>query len=226
MLILPFLLGLAVSGAQTVHIPLFLCWLTLYLFSFPVLQWIKTGKKDRYLKPALLYGVILVPLVIVILLYKWQLLFYGAVLLLLFTIPMLYARAKNERALVNDITAILLFCSFIYPVVYVGAGASSDWTRVTLLFVLISLYFIGTALYVKTVIREKKNPHYYQASLIYHLLLIPFAAWMNLSLIVPFVILLLRAEIFPKKNIKVKHTGMAEIGFAAMLYVFLLIAYV
>lgn len=226
MLILPFLLGLAVSGAQAVHIPLFLCWLTLYLFSFPVLQWIKTGKKDRYLKPTLLYGVVLVPLVIVVLLYEWQLLFYGAVLLLLFTIPLLYAKAKNERALVNDITAILLFCSFIYPVVYVSEGASSDWTRVTLLFVLISLYFIGTALYVKTVIREKKNPHYYQASLVYHLLLIPFAAWMSLSLIVPFVILLLRAVIFPKKNIKIKHTGLAEIGFAAMLYLFLLIVYI
>lgn len=225
MLALPFLLGLAVSDARMAHIPLFLCWLVLYLFSFPVLQWIKTGNKKRYLRPAVLYGAILVPLLIAVLLLEPRLLAYGALLLLLFTIPVHFAKAKNERALLNDIIAILLFCSFIYPVAYVGKGGGADWARVTLLFTLLVFYFVGTALYVKTVVREKKNPRYYRISLVYHALLLPFAAWLSLPLLIPFGILLLRAAILPKRNLKIKHTGIAEIGFAALLYLSVLLVY-
>lgn len=225
MLLLPFLLGISAVGAMPVHIPLFLCWLVMYLFSFPVLQWIKTGKTERYLKPTLLYGLILVPLAAFVAVSEPKLIGYGALLLIVFAVPAHYARAKNERALLNDIVAILLFCSFIYPVVYVGAGSEADWTQTTWLFVLLGLYFIGTALYVKTIIREKKNPRYYQASTAYHTLLILFAAWLSVPLAAAFAILLLRAIVLPKMNLKVKHTGMAEIGFALMLYLFVLLAY-
>ncbi|OWR32629.1 hypothetical protein CDO73_03240 [Saccharibacillus sp. O23] len=225
MLLLPFLLGMSAVGPALVHIPLFLCWLTMYLFSFPVLQWIKTGKKERYLKPALLYGLMLVPLAAIVALSEPKLIGYGALLLIVFAIPARYAKAKNERALLNDIVAILLFCSFIYPVVYVGAGREADWTQTTRLFLLMGLYFIGTALYVKTVIREKKNPRYYRASIAYHVLLIPFAAWLSVPLSAAFAVLLLRAIALPKLKLTVKHTGVAEIGFAVMLYLFVLLAY-
>lgn len=43
MLVLPFLLGVAASKGQFIHIPLFICWLLIYLFSFPLLQGVKTG---------------------------------------------------------------------------------------------------------------------------------------------------------------------------------------
>lgn len=225
MLLLPFLLGLSLGGARTVHIPLFLCWLVMYLFSFPVLQWIKTGKKERYLRPSVLYGVILFPLALIVVLAEPKLIAYGVLLLVTFAVPAYFAKNKNERALLNDIVAIVLFCSFIYPVVYVSTGNGADWTRVTWLFLMLSLYFVGTALYVKTLIREKKNPRYYRASVSYHALMIPFAAWLSLPLIVPFVILLARAVYLPKTGMKIKATGMAEIGFAVMLYVSVLIAY-
>lgn len=38
MLVLPFLFGVAASQGQPIHIPLFACWLLIYLFSFPLLQ--------------------------------------------------------------------------------------------------------------------------------------------------------------------------------------------
>ncbi|WP_172193746.1 YwiC-like family protein [Saccharibacillus qingshengii] len=225
MLLLPFLLGLSVAGARTVHIPLFLCWLFMYLFSFPVLQWIKTRRTERYLKPAVVYGVILIPLVGIVVGAQPKLIGYGILLLAAFAIPAYFAKNKNERALLNDIVAILLFCSFIYPVVYVSAGIEADWTRTTLLFLLLGLYFVGTALYVKTVIREKKNPRYYRISVGYHALLIPFAAWLSLPLALVFAILLLRAVFLPKKGLKIKQTGTAEIGFAVLLYLSVLLVY-
>lgn len=225
MLLLPFLLGLSIAGAAPVHIPLFLCWTLLYLLSFPVLQWIKTGRADRYRKPALLYGALAIPLAASLAAAEPNLLGYGGLLLAAFAVPAYFAKRKNERALPNDIVAILLFCSFIYPVVYVGAGAEADWTRTTRLFILLGLYFVGTALYVKTVIRKKNNPRYYRASVAYHALLVPYAAWFGLPLVLPFAALLLRAIVLPGRRLNIKQTGMGEIAFAALLYVTLLLAH-
>lgn len=120
MLILPFLFGLAASRGELIHIPLFVCWFFIYLFSFPVLQWIKTGSSARYRKPAVVYGVILLPLLISLIWFEPALIWYGVLLLLFFMANIYFAKTKNERALLNDTVAILLFCSFIYPVIYMG----------------------------------------------------------------------------------------------------------
>ncbi|WP_149093826.1 YwiC-like family protein [Paenibacillus terrae] len=223
MLILPFLFGLAASRGDLIHIPLFVCWFFIYLFSFPVLQWIKTGSSERYRKPAVVYGVILLPLLISLIWFEPALIWYGVLLLLFFMANIYFAKTKNERALLNDIVAILLFCSFIYPVIYMGGG--EDWRVATELFLLLVLYFIGTALYVKTIIRERKNIRYHYASIIYHLVILLFATWLKLPLFVPFLIFLIRAIWLPKLGLKAKQVGMAEIGFSMMLYVFVLFLY-
>ncbi|MFB5675380.1 YwiC-like family protein [Paenibacillus terreus] len=216
MLILPFLTGLAVSEPRSIHILLFVCWLVLYLFTFPALQWIKTGKVDRYRKPAVLYGAISLPLLLFLVWHEPRLLWYGAILLPFFALNVYYARIKQERALLNDFAAILLFCSFIYPVVYLGGG--TEWRTVNELFVLLVLYFAGTALYVKTVLREKNNPRYYYASVVYHLVIMLAAVWIKPLLFIPFLILLLRAVLLPGHGLKAKPTGIAEMVFAAVLY--------
>ncbi|WP_237167855.1 YwiC-like family protein [Paenibacillus yonginensis] len=225
MLVLPFLAG-AVSEGKMIHIPLFLCWLFIYLFSFPVLQWIKTGNKARYRGPALLYGVILLPLTAILIAFDPMLIGYGVLLLVFFIPNIYYAKTKNERALLNDFTAVLVFCSFIFPVVYVGKGGSRSYGEAAELFALLSAYFIGTVLYVKTVIREKNNPRFYYASITYHLLNIGIAAAVNLYMIFPAMILLLRAAWFPTLSLKVKQIGMAEFGFAALIYGSILFVYV
>lgn len=223
MLILPFLFGLAASQGQFIHIPLFVCWFFIYLFSFPLLQWIKTGNSERYRKPVVVYGVILLPFLVSLVWFKPALVWYGALLLVFFMANMYYAKIKKERALLNDITAIILFCSFIYPVAHIGEGGS--WKISTELFLLLVSYFTGTALYVKTVIRERKNKRYYYASVIYHMIIVLFAAWVKLPFCVPFLILWLRAIWLPKFELKVKHVGMAEIGFSLMLYISALFLY-
>ncbi|WP_068505519.1 YwiC-like family protein [Paenibacillus kribbensis] len=223
MLILPFLFGLAASQGEFIHIPLFACWFFIYLFSFPVLQWIKTGNRARYRKPVVVYGAILLPLLVSLVWIKPALIWYGVLLLFFFMANIYYAKMKNERALLNDIIAILLFCSFIYPVAHIGE--TGDWRISTELFLLLVAYFTGTALYVKTIIRERKNIRYYYASIIYHLIIVLFAAWIKVFLAVPFLILLLRAIWLPKFDLKAKQVGMAEIGFSLMLYVSVLFLY-
>ncbi|WP_082096648.1 YwiC-like family protein [Paenibacillus wulumuqiensis] len=216
MLILPFLLGLSISDSHWIHLPLFLCWLVMYLFSYPVLQWIKTGRKEKYLRPAALYGALLIPLVAVVIWHHPKMLMYGALLLIFFAVPVHYARNRNERALFNDIVAIVLFSSFIYPVVYIGG--TPDLAAAGRLFLLSVLYFTGTALYVKTMIREKKNPRYYYASCLYHLLPIVLAGYWNLWLSIPFIVLFIRAGYLPRLQLRAKQVGIIEIGLAVMVY--------
>lgn len=44
------------------------------------------------------------------LLYEWRILLFVAVMIPFFIVNMYYARQKNERALRNDISAIIVFC--------------------------------------------------------------------------------------------------------------------
>ena len=223
MLILPFLFGIAASQGQLIHIPLFVCWLLIYLFSFPLLQGVKTGKFQRYAQPLKVYGFLLVPLIVYLVITEPVLLWFVLPLIPLFAVNLYYAKTKNERALLNDISAILAFCLIIYPVFYVGQGES--WRTATELFLLAVLYFVGTALYVKTVIRERNNITFYYASVLYHLLFAVAGLFLFPSLIVPLLVLLLRAAVVPRTGISAKRTGMIEIGFSLLLYVSVLVLY-
>jgi hypothetical protein len=223
MLVLPFLFGVASSQGQFLHIPLFLCWLLIYLFSFPLLQGVKTGKFRRYAQPMKVYGILLLPFAAYLVIAEPVLLWFVLPLVPLFAVNLYFAKTKNERALINDISAILAFCLIIYPVFYVGQGES--WTTVTELFLLSAMYFVGTALYVKTVIRERNNVTFYYGSVLYHLLVAAAGLFLFPSLLVPLIILLLRAAILPKTGITAKRTGMIEIGFSLMLYVSVLVLY-
>lgn len=223
MLVLPFLFGVAASRGQLIHIPLFVCWLLIYLFSFTLLQGVKTRKFKRYAQPLKLYGILLLPLIIYLVAAEPVLLWFVLPLVPLFAVNLYYARTKNERALLNDISAIVAFCLIIYPVFYVGQGGS--WQTATELFVLAVLYFTGTALYVKTVIRERNNNRFYYGSVLYHLLVAAAGLFLFPSLLVPLLILLLRAAILPKTGITAKRTGIIEIGFSVMLYVSVLVLY-
>lgn len=223
MLILPFLFGIVAFGAQPIHILLLVCWLLLYLLSFPLLQWIKTGKTNKYRRPALVYTLLLLPVISLLLIYQWNLIVYGIFLGLCFFLNMYYERTRNERALMNDIIAIVMFCSFIYPVMY--TGQITDWHLATILFIIAGLYFIGTALYVKTMLRERGNRYYYYASVLYHIVILGLISWINIGLVISFAVLLIRAVILPYFQFKSKHVGIIEIGLALLLFLSISILY-
>lgn len=223
MLILPFLFGVVAFGAQPIHILLLLCWLILYLLSFPLLQWIKTGKSNQYRQPALVYALLLVPVVSLVLIHQSNLIVYGIFLGLCFVLNMYYARTRNERALINDIIAIVMFCSFIYPVMY--TGQIIDWHLATILFIIAGLYFVGTALYVKTMLRERGNRKYYYSSIIYHIVILGLLSWINIGLVISLALLLIRAVILPHFKLKSKHVGIIEMGLAILLLLSISILY-
>ena len=223
MLILPFLFGIVAFGGQPIHILLLISWLMLYLLSFPVLQWIKTGKTSKYRQPALVYALLSISAISLLLIYQPALIGYGLFLAICFVPNIYYARTRNERALTNDIIAIVMFCSFIYPVMY--TGELTDWRLATILFVIACLYFIGTALYVKTMLRERGNRHYYYGSIVYHIVICGLVSYLHIGLMISFGILLARSIILPHFKLKSKHVGIIEIGFAIFLYLSIVILY-
>ena len=88
-----------------------------------------------------------------------------------------------------------------------------------------SLFFIGTTLYVKSMMRERKNPLYLKASIIFHVLCVLgclFTQQYVLSL--AFVPALIRAIYLPTKKLSVKQVGLIEFGTSAIFLIILLIA--
>lgn len=213
MLVIPFLFGTLAAEANLIHILLFVCWLIIYLFTFPLLQFIKTRKSKLYLRPIQIYGVLLVVAGGALVLIKPVLLLIALAYIPLFLVNIYYAKRNRERSLVNDLAAVVQFCSMVYVSYWVGGG--TDWPLATKLFVLSFIYFLGTVFYVKTMIREKKIKTYYIMSVAYHSISLVFiGVVLSPILIFPLFILLIRAIVYPKMKISIMQVGVSEIVFS------------
>lgn len=214
MLIIPFLFGMFAAGPAPVHALLFAGWLLAYLFSYAGLQWIRTGK-EPFRRPTYLYGGLLAPIGATLLVWRPALAGYALPFLPLLAVNAYFARRNRERAFVNDLAAVVQF-SLMTFVAYT-AGGGSDWRVAAELFALSVAYFTGTIFYVKTIIREKHNIHYYRASIGYHLVLLAAgAAWFSPVLAVPFAVLLVRAIWSPRASLTVKQAGVLEIVYSVL----------
>lgn len=222
MLIVPFLFGMLASTPGAIHSLLFVCWLLIYLFMFPLLQWIRMGtakskvKADRYRKPLLLYGALLVPAALALILLRPEVLKLALLFVPLFGVNAIYAKQKRERALLNDIAAIVQFSLMVFISYQLGGG--TDLRLATELFLISTLYFVGTAFYVKTIIRERNNKRFYVYSVVYHVLLLALAVWqLQPALWIAALILLARAAWFPRTGITAKQSGMLEIVYSVIV---------
>lgn len=182
-----------------------------YLFSHVSISYVHKAKtKKEFLQATIVYFSIAFLFGMISLLYEWRILLFLIVMIPLFIVNMYYARQKNERALLNDICAIIVFC-IGGLISYYFSMKQIDHTA--LFIALISfLYFLGSTFYVKTMIREKNNPKYRLISWGYHILLtiIVFAInpWCSL-IFIPSVI---RAIVLYGKKISIIKVGILEIA--------------
>ncbi|MNI13748.1 hypothetical protein D3C73_669820 [compost metagenome] len=210
MLIIPFLFGIIASAPDLVHILLFACWLLIYLLMFAVLQWVRTKKTKLYRKPILVYTLLLIPFALWLVLLRPVIVVLALLFVPLFFVNAFYAKQKRERALVNDIAAIIQFSIMVFISFRMGEG--TDYGLAVKLFLISLLYFVGTAFYVKTIIREKNNKRFYYYSIVYHIVLLVLSfcllPWVTA---IAAAVLLLRAIYFPRIGITVKQAGISEI---------------
>ncbi|WP_430782866.1 YwiC-like family protein [Actinoplanes sp. G11-F43] len=214
MLLVPYLAGLFVAGFRWPDLPLLGAWLSGYLLSYYLFQAIKTRRITRFRTQIQLYGPVTVVLGITVLAVRPELMWFAPAYAVLLGVNAWFAWRRDERALLNDLASVVQSCLMI-PVVTVIAGAEPRWEP----FLIVLLYFTGTVLYVKTMIRERGSVAYRRASVGYHLAALAGAALIGPVSGVVFALLLVRAWALPGRPLSPKQVGLIEIAASTLILV-------
>ena len=223
MALVPFIYGMLLANPVWGHVFLLLGWFSLYLMTYPFLNLFKGKNLELYKKWSVIYFAAAVIFAIPALIYNWQVLYFMFAMLPFVAVNIYFTKKKDERNLWNDLAGILIFA-----LAGMGSYYFSDRTfdeKIWWVALYPSLFFIGTTLYVKSMMRERKNPLYLKASIIFHVLCVlgcVFTQQYVLSL--AFVPALIRAIYLPTKKLSVKQVGLIEFGTSAIFLIILLIA--
>lgn len=209
MLVTPLLVGILAGGLSWIHLPLAAFWTLGYFSFFATGLWLKARRKPRYRPPVIVYtaGAVLAGVITLVAdpgLIRWAPLF-----VLPLGIGLAASAIRDERSLWSGISTTV--GSSLMTLVAFDAGGGTDFARAWLLAGILAVYFAGTVLYVKTLIRERDNEPYYWLSVGSHALatlaLIPLAP----ALTPVFAVLTARAAIVPAYRVTPKQAGIGEI---------------
>jgi hypothetical protein len=218
MLIIPFWLGVLEGGFIWKHIPFFIGWLLLYLATYPMLLLFKKKKIHFYTKWTLIYMIPSLILLLIPLLERPSIFYFGLLMIPFFMINAYYTSKNQDRAFMNDISAIFAFSIAGLASSYLGHGFMNIET-IVLSFLTSVLFFVGCTFYVKTMIREKKNNQFKWISWTYHLLIVVFWFVFGFWIVaIAYFPSLLRAFIFYGKPLSPKQIGIYEIINSAIFF--------
>lgn len=223
MALLPFVYGMLLASPVWAHFFLLLAWFSMYLLSYPMLSLFKGKNMAEYKKWTIIYGVAAFLFALPAIFYNWQILFFIAAMFPFVLVSIYYTKKKDERNLLNDLAGIAIFA-----LAGMGSYYFSDRTfdeKILWVAIYPTLFFIGTTLYVKSMMRERKNPRYFWASVIFHLLcVLIFVVSQQFILALAFVPGLVRAVYLPTKKLSVMQVGLTEFAITAVFFILLLIA--
>lgn len=250
MLAVPFLVGVLRGGPHALHLLLAACWLLGYFAFFAAGLWLRSRRNSRYLPALLTYagGCAVVGLGLVAL--RPDLLGWLRIYVPIAAVSLLYSARRDDRALLNDIVTILAACMMAPVAATVGSRAAQavaggadgigvlrhvdpamPWVTAAL-----ATYFVGTSLYVKTVIRERRSRGYHVASGVYHALAAVFwlvAPWVGAPvppvarwlLVAFFVVMTVRAVVMAGRRVRPMKVGLGEIAASTVLLLILVLAW-
>ncbi|MFD7662631.1 YwiC-like family protein [Streptomyces sp. NPDC059788] len=226
MLVVPFLAGALLGGFVGWHAALLPAWLLAYCAAFHAQQFLRLRRLSRnpraprrHLAPLAGFGaafaVCAVPLAVA---HPWLLL-AALCAAPFFAVNIVYAYRNEERATVNGIAAVVPACGMLLVADRLGGGTidSGAWPAAAACL----LYFTGTVLYVKTMIRERGSEAFRMASAVYHGLAVVAAVSLDPWLAVPFVLFFLRAVAMPTRKVRIAVVGAVEVLCSLLLLVFI-----
>ncbi|WP_066071101.1 YwiC-like family protein [Neobacillus soli] len=223
MLIIPFWFGVINGGFLWQHIPFFMGWLLLYLATYPMLLLFKKKKIPFYTKWTLIYMVPALLLLGIPLAARPSLFYFGLLMMPFFMINAYYTSKNQDRAFMNDISAIFAFSIAGLASSYLYEG-NVIATALIFTFITSVLFFIGCTFYVKSMIREKKNTKLKWISWGYHSVLVLSwfigGFWIAALAFIPS---LLRAILFYGKKLSPKQIGIYEIINSGLFFVIIAI---
>lgn len=229
MVLVPFLAAVIRSQGAWLQLPLLAFWLTGYFAFNAAAMWVKSRFKPRFRTPVLVYGAVSAPLGLLVAVLRPDLLWWAPAFVGCLTISLVYSWRRRERALGNDVATILAACLFglvTYQAGYSPGGTIvAGWRAMGAITVVTFLYFVGTALYVKTMIRERGKRAWVIASVGYHaavtLALAALVAVPQLPPGVPhrpviafavlFAVLTARAWVLAGRAVRPLHVGLGEL---------------
>lgn len=218
MAFIPYFYGISASHWVNAHYWLGLSWLFLYLFSYPFFSLFHKKRKEKYQKWAITYAIFAGLTIFPLLITQPTVLQFFVWILPLVGIQIYYAKKRDERNLLNTISAIISFGIIGMASFYL---ATQQYNFAILFHP--SLFFITTTLYIKSVARERKNPRYLTASIelhwgIFFLYLVQGA----LLLALVYFFAGLRATIIPTRKLTIKQIGLLEFPIITLFFVCLI----
>lgn len=212
MVILPFIVGAGLGGISWIHLPLFLGWFSLYLASHPLLMMVKRRRERRYYaKWTAGYMAMAALFLAGPLMNHPELIGLGLLLIPGLVINIYFAMKKNERAIVNDLTAIAGLC-LGGPIAYLAGTGSLD-RMAGVIWLLCVLFFTGSVFYVKQLIRERNNPQFRRYARVYHILVLAVILVSEFWIVaMAYLPSLIRVLVFSRHTMSPRHIGMVEIG--------------
>ncbi|AOF52237.1 hypothetical protein AC062_0137 [Pasteurellaceae bacterium NI1060] len=222
MALLPFLYGMLLNHPVWAHTFLLMAWFSLYLMSYPLLNLFKGKNIEQYRKWTFIYGAATLVFALPALCYNRQILYFIVAMLPFVLVNIYYVKQKDERNFFNDLAGIAIF-ALAGMAAYYFPDRTFDM-KIWWVAVYPSLFFIGTTIYVKSMMRERKNRKYLRASILFHSFLVAyFAGTGQFYLALAFWVGWARAIYLPRKKLSVKQVGLTEFLITAIFFVFLLL---
>jgi hypothetical protein len=209
MLGVPFVAGMLTARSWAL-VPLAVAWVSGYLAGYFALQAIRTGRLTvRTGRPLGVYGGVTVSATVVLVLFRPEVLIYAPVYLVLWAVTAVYSRNRRDRALASGFSSVAQAGTMVLVVQTVSGAPVAPALGA---FLACLLYFAGTVLYVKTVIRERGSAAHLRASIAFHVVAVVLAAVISLWLVPPFLWYLARAVVLPRRRLPARRIGLLEVA--------------
>ena len=218
-LVTPILYSSLVSGFHPIHLALLIYWIAIFAFNFYFSLAFKTGKVRKWLPQITTYGMGALIAGFLVISAKTNLLLLAPLLALGFFVNLYFVQNADERNLINDVVAILLSALIGYAATRLVDFQITHSYKIGL--IILTGYFIGTVLYVKTMIREKGKPSWLWASYLWHCLFFILTAFQSFWLGLIGVLIFVRSILIPRIGLKPKQVGIIEFAFTLFLLVLL-----
>ncbi len=220
-LVVPLLLGFTVAGWSWVGAGFAFAWVVSYPLSFYSMRvirvWLKRHRLTRVAKRDLTAAAVwAVPLAIVgipLLIVRPWLVVVGAVAAVLWSLSLWLSLRGQERSMANDLllvaqaaTAVPLMWAVTTDSFAVGSFPADVWE----LMALSAVYFTGTVIHVKSLIRKAKDRRWHWGSVVYHAVALVVMTLVSVWFVIPFAACLARS-LFLKPGMRPAAIGGVEI---------------
>jgi hypothetical protein len=226
MLLVPYLMGTLAAGWTAAALPLLVVWLLGYVASYSGLMALKVRRRDRFVRSLRWSGALAVPFAIWLVVVDPWVVAWVPLFAVFSLVNVWFVRHRDERSWLNG--AVSAVQASLMALLAYAVGGGSDWLRAWLLFAASAAYFVGSVLYVKTMIRARGERGPYLASVAYHCVVAVALGFASLGMGVLFGWFAARAYLMPRlaqrRPVRPMQVGIVEIVNSVLLLVVTLIA--